>query len=405
MGAHGGGVGHTVPMKVTDEERRKILVHRHAVGLGSSLTPEDVVQRIVALHATDAASVSLQVLARSTTATLDDVRDALYTRRSLVRVMAMRRTLFVIDKQFMPVVQSGSSAGVARTLRTRLAKQLSTLPTDPVIDDVPAFLDHLESGVDAALAASGTATGAELSTAVPELRTAFLPTTDKKYDVRRYVTSSLLTLLSAEGRIVRVEPRGNWTSRHHTWAPVSAWWPDGVPPIEEADARVRLARTWLEAFGPATPEDLQWWTGWNKGHTVKALAALDVEEVELSSGGGIMLRSSDISGADGGVALLPALDPTPMGWKDRRWFLPDEYRPDLFDTFGNVGPTVWSNGRVVGGWAVRGAGEVVFRLFEKADEEQVAAEAARLEAHLDGASITPTFPTPLEKALRTGSGN
>lgn len=392
-----------MPMKVTDEERRHLLVRRHAVGAGMALTPAEVTTRLVALHATDPATVSLQVLARSTTATLDAMRDAMYTDHSLVRVMAMRRTLFVIDRTFMPIVQAGASAGVARTLRTRLVKQLSTMPTDPVIDDVPTWLDRVERDVDAALAAAGTATGAELSTAVPQLRTAFLPTTDKAYDVRRYVTSQLLTLLSAEGRIVRVEPRGTWTSRHHTWAPVAYWWPDGVPKMDEAEARVELARAWLESFGPATMDDLQWWTGWNKGHTTKAVAALDTVEVELSSGPGIMLRDSDIDGMHGGVALLPALDATPMGWKDRRWFLPDEYRPDLFDTFGNVGPTVWMDGRVVGGWAVRGAGDVVTRLFEDVDDEAVAAESARIAAHLDGSAITPSFPTPLEKTLRTSS--
>ncbi|MGB3770418.1 MAG: winged helix DNA-binding domain-containing protein [Rhodococcus sp. (in: high G+C Gram-positive bacteria)] len=390
-------------MKVTDRERRGLLVHRHAVGLGAPLTPDEVVRRIVALHATDPASVSLQVLARSTTATLDAVRDAMYTRHALVRVMAMRRTLFVIDRQTMPTLQAGAGAGVARTLRTRLLKQLSTMPTDPVIADPPGWLARVESAVDAALAASGTATGAELSKAVPELRTAFLPTTDKVYDVRRYVTSSVLTLLSAEGRIVRVEPRGTWTSRHHTWAPVSYWWPDGVPTVDEASARIELARLWLEAFGPATMDDLQWWTGWNKGHTTKAVAALDIVKVELSTGTGIMLTSNDIECAQGGVALLPALDATPMGWKDRRWFLPDEYRPDLFDTFGNVGPTIWMDGRVVGAWAVRGDGDVVTRLFENVDKDAVAVEAARIEAHLDGVAITPSFPTPLEKALRTGS--
>ena len=58
------------------------------------------------------------------------------------------------------------------------------------------------------------------------------------------------------------------------------------------------------------------------------------------------------------AALLPGLDPTTMGWQDRGWFL-GEHAKALFDTNGNAGPTLWWDGRVVGGWAQRRSGEVV----------------------------------------------
>ena len=63
------------------------------------------------------------------------------------------------------------------------------------------------------------------------------------------------------------------------------------------------------------------------------------------------------------VALLPALDPTAMGWKERDWYL-GEHAALLFDSNGNVGPTVWSDGRIVGGWGSGEDGEVVYRLLE-----------------------------------------
>ena len=64
------------------------------------------------------------------------------------------------------------------------------------------------------------------------------------------------------------------------------------------------------------------------------------------------------------VALLPALDPTPMGWQQRDWFL-GPHGPALFDRSGNIGPTVWVDGRIVGGWAQRRDGEVAVRLLER----------------------------------------
>ena len=57
------------------------------------------------------------------------------------------------------------------------------------------------------------------------------------------------------------------------------------------------------------------------------------------------------------VALLPGLDPTTMGWKERDWYLPDA-GADTFDRMGNAGPTVWVDGRVVGGWAQAADGEI-----------------------------------------------
>ncbi len=68
------------------------------------------------------------------------------------------------------------------------------------------------------------------------------------------------------------------------------------------------------------------------------------------------------------ACLLPGLDPTPMGYKDRGWFLGD-HQSALFDRNGNVGPTVWVDGRIVGGWAVRTDGSVVLRLLEDVGTE------------------------------------
>lgn len=383
-------------MKITDSQRRARLVARHFADAG---TVEGVVSNVLALHATDPASVYLSVLARARSLTIEEVRAAMYTRRSLVRLMAMRRTLFVLAHDDVPTVHAAASLGVARTMRSTLRKQVAKGPTDPVIDDVDAWLAAVEEDTEQALRAAETATGAELSNAVPLLRTAFLPTTDKAYDVKRYVTSQVLTMMAAEGRMVRVEPRGSWTSRRHAWAPIEHWWPGGIPHIDETDARRELARRWLEVFGPATVDDVQWWTGWNKTQTRAALSGLELVDVDLSVGAGVMLAGTDFDQAGSSVMLLPALDPTAMGWKHREWYLGDHKKP-LFDTFGNIGPSIWVDGRIVGGWAVSPAGEVVTSVFESESPSEIAAEAGRLTDLLAGTPVTPSFPTPLERQLR-----
>ncbi|MDF2849251.1 MAG: winged helix DNA-binding protein [Oerskovia sp.] len=398
-------------MRITDNDRRARLV-AHQLDLGATgpqpvTTVEAVVDRLVALHATDAPSVYLSVLARVPALRVEDVQAALYERRSLVRVLAMRRTLFVVARDLVPVVHAGASAAVGRRLRARLLKELATIPTDPPVEDAERFLAGAEEQVHDALAQHGPLTGAQLSARAPVLRTAFLPTTTKSWDVRRSLTSPLLSLLSAEGRIVRGEPTGGWSSNRFLWRPVEDWLPGGIPAVDEAEARVRLASAWLESFGPATVADLQWWTGWNLGQTRAALAALDVREVELDGlGAGVALRSSDLAPAPGAaaghVALLPSLDPTAMGWKHRDWYL-GPHREQLFDTAGNIGATVWWEGRIVGAWAVRSDGSPAVRLLEDVGSDGAAAvdaEAGRITGLLDGGGVTASFPTPLYRELR-----
>jgi hypothetical protein len=101
------------------------------------------------------------------------------------------------------------------------------------------------------------------------------------------------------------------------------------------------------------------------------------------------------------VALLPTLDPTTMGWRARDWYL-GPHAAALFDSAGNAGPTIWSDGRAVGAWAVLPSGEVVTRLLEDVGREStdaVAAEAARLTGWLRSTPVVPRFATPLAREL------
>ena len=101
------------------------------------------------------------------------------------------------------------------------------------------------------------------------------------------------------------------------------------------------------------------------------------------------------------VALLPGLDSTVMGWKDRDWYL-GEGAEDIFDRHGNAGPTIWMNGRVVGGWAQGAGGEVRIEFTEPVAADAadlVDGEAQRLEAWLGGARVTTRFPSPMSKRI------
>jgi hypothetical protein len=168
-------------------------------------------------------------------------------------------------------------------------------------------------------------------------------------------------------------------------------------------AQAELARRYLATFGPATLRDVQWWAGWAVAATKKALAAIDAESVELDEGTGYVQASDIRATKDPGpwVALLPTLDTTPMGWVERGWFM-GAHTPRLFDRNGNIGPTVWVDGRVVGGWAQRKSGEVVTRLLEDVGGDarsQIDTEAERIQSWLGDSRVIPRFRTPLEQEL------
>ena len=90
-----------------------------------------------------------------------------------------------------------------------------------------------------------------------------------------------------------------------------------------------------------------------------------------------------------------------MGWRDRVWYV-GEHSPALFDRSGNIGPTAWWDGRIVGGWAQRKDGGIAVRLLEDVGAEAsaaIAAEAHRLREWIGPVRITPRFRTPLEREL------
>jgi hypothetical protein len=385
-------------------ERRARLGWRHRLA-GSARAQDvvDVARSLVTLHSTDAAAVYLAAWARLGTAAGDPlaaVAAALYEERSLVRMLGMRRTVYVVPTELVPVVHASSTLAIAARERQRLVGMLAAagISTDPV-----GWLRAVEAATVRALAERGEALAAELSADVPELREQFVMAAGKNYEGKVGVSTRVLFLLAAEGRIVRGRPRGSWLSSQYRWAPAETWLPAGLPEPTVEAARVELVRRWLARYGPGTLADLKWWTGWTVGALKPALAALRPVEVELDGGTGYLLPDDvePVTSPEPWVALLPALDPTVMGWSGRSWYLGD-YGPELFDRSGNAGPTVWCDGRIVGGWSQRATGEVVHHLFEDIGTEAsaaVAAEAQRLADWLGPTRVTPRFRTPLERKL------
>ncbi|MGW2395925.1 winged helix DNA-binding domain-containing protein [Kitasatospora sp. NPDC001664] len=386
-----------MPLLITDEQRRSRLGHRHLLRAADrAATVPPVADALAGLHSTDAATVYLSVCARLAEPSAEAVDRALYEEVSLVKLLSMRRTIFAVTEEFAPYVNSSTAKAIAVKERATLLKHLR----EGAEGWDEARLAETERDALAALAARGQATTSQLAEDLPALRETILMNPGKSYGGHQSIGSRLLRLLASDGHVRRCRPRGSWLSSSYAWAPVPQ-----LPDVPVREAKAEVARRWLAAFGPATEADLKWWTGWTLGDTRKALADLAAVQVRLADGTvGLVLPGDEETPDPTGpwAALLPGLDPTTMGWRGRDWYLDPAHVPALYDRAGNAGPTVWWNGRIIGGWAQRPDGELVHRLFTDPGTEArtaIEAEATRLASWLGPVRVTPRFRTPLEREL------
>jgi hypothetical protein len=374
---------------VSDDERRARLAVRHALAPAHRVgTPEAATRAVGVLHATEPATVHLSCWARVREFEVADLVGALEVDRTLVKQLGMRRTLFVVPQDLLPAVLPSASARVAGTERAAMAKEA----VKSGVDDAHAWIDAARAEVLALLAQHPEGLTAQ---AVREA----VPRFDGSVSISPGTSSAsrVLTHLGLTGDVVRGVNTGHWRVSRPRWTLTRDWIPEPVPG-SAADGWRELVRRWLTAFGPGTEDDVVWWLGATKGIVRAALGELDAVPVTLDGGATGWLLPDDLDVVpDPGpwVALLPVLDPTVMGWKERGFYL-GPHREHLFDRNGNAGTTVWVDGRIVGCWVQDPAGGVHLRLLERVPARArtaLEAEARRLTQWLGGTRVGTVYPS------------
>jgi hypothetical protein len=386
-------------LRIDVAERRARLARRQRLAPGCRAADvAEATRSLVCLHASDPATVYLSAWARVEGMTVPDLDCALYVERSLVKHLAMRRTLFVFPRELLGAVQAGASNRVAEAERRRLIGQVEKAGLHR---NGGRWLSAASEQVLAALSDGREATSSELRDEIPLLTGSILYGEGKSWGGEVPIGPRVLTVLSAAGRIVRATNDAGWSRSRPRWASMTSWLGEDVEPVSERVGLARLVEEWLRAFGPGTAADLKWWLGSTVAAVRSALADLAAFEVDLDGQVGYVLPADlETTGpVEPWPALLPPLDPTTMGWVERDWYL-GPYKPLVFDTSGNAGPTAWWGGRIVGGWRQSDTGEVILQLLEDVGAEGLDAleqEGARLSEWLGGTRVLPRFPSPLSK--------
>lgn len=380
------------------EERRARLARRHLLAEAADQSVVDVTHRLVGLHATDPATPYLSLRARVAGFEVADLEAALYDDRTLVKHLAMRRTLWVFDARDVPGVQAAASDRVAANERKKL---IADVVTAGIAADGEAWLNEASNAVLAHLAVHGHASARELRSALPELAGNYDPAPGKRWGGATPVSPRVLTVLAVQGHLVRGPNEGTWTTSRPRWVAAAQWLGADPDALDHEPVRATLVETWLRTFGPATVNDVKWWFGHTLTWARAALRDVGAVEVDVHGTTGYVLPD-DLEPeprAESWCALLPGLDVTTMGWQDRDWYL-GEHKGQVFDRNGNGGPTAWCDGRIVGGWGQDADGRVVVQLLEKLDAKSskaLARKAERLTEWLDGVRVNARFPSPLSK--------
>ncbi len=382
---------------ITDDERRARLGIRHALA-DPVASVEEAVAAVVCLHATEPANVHLAAFARSG-ASRDEVDRALYEERTVVRQLAMRRTVFAFPRDLLPAVRGSASARVANQLAARLAKEVEA---NGLAEDGAAWVRDTCAAVVAQVR-ERPATTAHLRAVLPALDQRLVMAPGKRWGGEVPIAPRVLATLAADGAVVRGRNDAGWKVSRPLWTAAEDWLGEPPEALDEGAGYAELVDRWLARFGPGTETDIAWWLGATKGSVRRALTEVGAVAVALADGSPAWVHPEDtgeVAPPAPWAALLPALDPTTMGWKERGFYL-GEHATLIVDRNGNAGPTAWWDGRIVGGWTQEDDGTVVVvpaGALPSVATGSLAVAAQRLTAWLAGDVVRTVYQSPLARA-------
>ncbi len=383
--------------RIDDAQRRARLGTRHR------LTPDsrsddalEVAGSLVALHSSDPVTVHLSVAARQHDRTFAPLERVLYEDRTVVRHHAMRRTIWVMPIDTAIDAHAASTGKIAARERSRTMKGTGW---------TAEFMDRSINDLVELIATQGPLTTREIGALRPDLTERVTVGVGTRNPASIASHTRLLLHAGFEAKIVRGRPSGSWISSEYAWHETVSWLGRPIANGVTRQAAAGIVRRWLARFGPGTEADLRWWTGWTVTQVRQALDDIGAVRVVVVDGSEAYLLASDLDDVDDPepwVALLPGLDPTVMGWKQRDWYLEETTAARVTDRNGNIGPTIWADGRAVGGWVQRPNGAIATELNHpiSADHERMLAdEIERLMAILGDTRFRTRFPAPNQADL------
>ena len=356
------------------------LDHQHLVERVPAEELLTVVAEVCGLHAQVPSSAELQVWARVDGMRPEDVRDALWEHRSLVRTWCMRGTLHLLTAADLPLYVAA--------LRThdRWWKGAWLRMIGFSADELRAILDAIRAALGATPLTREQLADKVAERVGPGARERMLSG-----------WAEMLKPAAFQGSLISGPPQGQSV----TFVRPDRWLAQWVEPGSE-DAWREIVRRYLRAYGPSAREELARWWGMQPapaGRILKA-SADELAEVDVDGYRGWAL-AEDVAGMRAAVAgapprLLPGFDVYVAGTRPRASLVDQRFEDRVFRKAGWVSPVVLADGIAVGVWGHERAGGRVeitvepFRKLAAVERRQIGEEAERLGRFL-GAPATVSY--------------
>jgi hypothetical protein len=319
--------------------------------------PADVAGAICGAHAQVLSAAELSIGLRLAGGTRRDVREALWTERSLVKMFGPRGTVHLLPTEDLPIWVGALSAVPPGGSGFPEDVRLTPEQADEVVEAIATALADAELTVDelgeAVVAATGPWAGDLVMPAFngmwPRWRQAIGPA------ARRGV----LCFGPNRGRKV-------------TYTSPRRWLP-GFRPAERDAALAEVVRRYLHAYGPATPQHFAKWIGGPPRWAGELFATLagELEQVELE-GTPAWVAAGDAAAPGApprGVRLLPYFDAYAVGCQPRELLFPGRAAGRALSPSGQAGnyPVLLVDGTVAGVWHQRRSGRKLNLTLEPLD--------------------------------------
>jgi hypothetical protein len=348
-------------MKVTARGLNRATLGRQMLLRRERLGAVDAVRRIVALQAQEPASPYIALWNRLARFDPSDL-DRAFADAAIVKGQLLRITLHAVDAADYPAFH----LAMQRSLRAARLYDRRFTRTGLTIADAEALMPEVLAFT------AEPRTNAEAEAWLDER----LGPTEKPgvwWAFRQY------------GPIGHHPPGGTWSfGARPTYVAARA-----DPAVDPAESMQRLARRYLEGFGPATVQDLAQFTTIYRPPVREALMGLGDELVRLEGPDGEGLF--DVPGGElapddtpAPPRLMAMWDSTLLAYKDRSRIVPPDYRKLVMRDNGDVLPTLLVDGYVAGVWRPVEAGIEASAFHELTDEtwSGLEAEARALLAFL-----------------------
>jgi hypothetical protein len=328
--------------------------------------PETGVRRLLAVQAQDRSAWRLALRARVEGIAAADVNLALTEKRSLVVAWLNRGTLHLVCVEDYPWLLALTAPLLIVGNRRRLAQEGHS----------PEDVERGVAVIERSLASEGPLVRSQLRERVAA------------HGIRTEGQAHVHLLFAAVIRGLAV--LGPMVGREQAFVHAREWLGAAAapPPADRRDsALAELARRYLAGHGPATDRDLAKWSGLPLRDARAGLRAVAPELVEFEGGlVDLASRPADAAASESEPLpprLLPAFDPSLLGWREREPFLRRSDEPlvippggGLFRPFATVG------GVAAATWGTRRQGQrIAVRIdpFEPLGAEATAALRAEAE--------------------------